>query len=824
MNGVCSRKRFWGWGPKIVVGNGVLSVPKRCRVVDGNTLLRFCLRFCWALLLVTRESATLGCAGRFADNIVPEIIWWQYEALPLTRELLAYAFPTARLYFGTTDAPRCLKRRSFRPQGTRGTFTAATGKAFRALVWRRLSNATIAALRSHLPAALRSAGAAEAPLEVVRLPERPDSLCDQVRRYAEADVLISPHGAHLVHIPQLSPSAVFIEAAAVAETSFASRMRKPQPPDERSGKTEEQCGREGGTVRGCLYAAMNCFELAVVRDKHVSLRNRAGPLPVPRADAAAGGGIGAGGKRLGRCTAACGGADPTMVVFGGRYLLFLSKNGGYYASNDLVRWSLIVPTGAPDRRLRRHMEGRLFFTASHSRALYTTDDPFKGKWREVATLPSYADPALFLDDDGRVYLAYGSHQTWGPTGGGNASHVVELDPARGWREVSHHSAVAFADAARNGWEVSGNGNDDYRLAPYVEGPWITKVGGVYFLQYASPGTQFFTYSDGFFVAKSLRDLGHSHHSKYSAVSPFSAKPTGFMRGAGHGSIFRGLDGGLWHVTIAVIARHIRRLVINPVHVQGEWMNADTRPDWQLLSLHKPATASSTSGANAPSRAFDEDIRTCWSAETGAAGEWLAVDLGANATAYAVQLNFAEVGAKQTGRLPLRDACRYYCEASADGVRWTVVPELDRREGGRDSPHDYVALRQPLSLRHLRVISAHTPAGAAFGLSDLRIFGTTAAVKPPARVGAPRVTRDSADARRASVAWDAAARAEWYVVRFGERGAPGQFHSYQVYGGATSLETRALSAGVEYDFVVDAFNEGGRTVGTPTAPRLAQRHP
>ena len=49
------------------------------------------------------------------------------------------------------------------------------------------------------------------------------------------------------------------------------------------------------------------------------------------------------------------GADPTMVVFGGRYLLFLSKNGGYYASNDLVRWSLIVPTGAPDRRLRRHV-------------------------------------------------------------------------------------------------------------------------------------------------------------------------------------------------------------------------------------------------------------------------------------------------------------------------------------------------------------------------------------------------------------------------------------------------------------------------------------
>ena len=175
----------------------------------------------------TRELTYPIISTSFADNIVPEIIWWQYDALPLTRELLAYAFPTARLYFGTTDAPRCLKTRSFRPQGTRGTFTAATGKAFRALVWRRcdissrppsaplrvriidrprggggsknpcrlpgphvggrsLSNATIAALRSPLPAALRSAGAAEAPLEVVRLPERPDSLCDQVHSRGES--------------------------------------------------------------------------------------------------------------------------------------------------------------------------------------------------------------------------------------------------------------------------------------------------------------------------------------------------------------------------------------------------------------------------------------------------------------------------------------------------------------------------------------------------------------------------------------------------------------------------------------------------------------
>ena len=84
------------------------------------------------------------------------------------------------------------------------------------------------------------------------------------------------------------------------------------------------------------------------------------------------------------------------------------------------------------------------------------------------------------------------------------------------------------------------------------------------------------------------------------------------------------------------------------------------PPWMLLSLNKPATASS-GGANA-SAATDEDIRTWWAAESAAAGEWYAVELGGPYTVHAVQINFADEGCGILGGRPkASDAYRYFLE-------------------------------------------------------------------------------------------------------------------------------------------------------------------
>ena len=99
----------------------------------------------------------------------------------------------------------------------------------------------------------------------------------------------------------------------------------------------------------------------------------------------------------------------------------------------------------------------------------------------------------------------------------------------------------------------------------------------------------------------------------------------------------------------------------------------------------------------------------------------------------------------------------------------------------------------------------------------------------------RAVRDPADLRHATVTWAAATGSEFYVVRYGvaphrsgDGGGGGGggaadalaplTHSYQIYG-ATSADIRALVAGVEYVFAVDAVNSNGVTLGTMQVPLI-----
>ena len=76
----------------------------------------------------------------------------------------------------------------------------------------------------------------------------------------------------------------------------------------------------------------------------------------------------------------------------------------------------------------------------------------------------------------------------------------------------------------------------------IEGAYVNKVDGRYYLQYAGPGTQFNTYADGCYVGD-----GPLGPFEYDPHSPFSSKPGGFITGAGHGSTFQDRHGNWWHV-------------------------------------------------------------------------------------------------------------------------------------------------------------------------------------------------------------------------------------------------------------------------------------
>ncbi|MBN2029363.1 family 43 glycosylhydrolase, partial [bacterium] len=212
-------------------------------------------------------------------------------------------------------------------------------------------------------------------------------------------------------------------------------------------------------------------------------------------------------------------ADPVIVLFKDDYYLFASHSGGYWTSPDLRNWELIIPTGlnianyAPATVV---MRDSLFFITSEGVAqVYKTDDPKSGKWISQSIPKGYQDPALFLDDDGRLYMGHGLSQ-------GNPIYVVELDP-KTFREIGSQVAAFSGQESIHGWERRGEGTVfQSDLRPWVEGAWLNKEKGKYYLKYSAPGTEWKTYSDGVYVADS--PLGPYEYAPYS---PVDFKPTGF---------------------------------------------------------------------------------------------------------------------------------------------------------------------------------------------------------------------------------------------------------------------------------------------------------
>jgi hypothetical protein len=537
-------------------------------------------------------------------------------------------------------------------------------------------------------------------------------------------------------------------------------------------------------------------------------------------------------------------ADPLVVRYRGEYWLFASKSGGYWHSPDFRRWTLVAPTGLPLEDYAPavvEIGGRLYYTAHKSKALWTTDDPAAGAWRKVADIGEYADPDLFLDDDGRLFLYHGSS-----LGGGISA--VELDPKHDFRVVAGPTLLTRADTAERGWERSGPDNlgarmtEGFRVLPYVEGSWMTKHRGTYYLQYAAPGTVWNTYADGVFTSRS--PLGPF---TYQAYSPFSYRPAGFIGGAGHSGMFQDFAGHWWRVTTMIVSvkhKFERRLGVFPAGFDADGvLRADTYlgdypqrlpatapgardplgtpgsnlAGWMLLSGGRAATASSTLDGRPASAATDENVTTWWSARTGDAGEWLTVDLGRAARIHAVQVNLGEQDTKARGR----DSSTYSAwllEASDDGRAWR--PLVDRRASREDRAHVYAELAAPVTARYLRLTNAHASARGRFAVRDLRVFGL-ADVPLPHEVRGLAVRRDARDRRTATISWAPAAGAEGYVVRFGV--APDKLYASWQAGRDTTITTHGLNRDATYWFAVDALNGAGVTRGRVVHDDAAAGH-
>ncbi len=517
-------------------------------------------------------------------------------------------------------------------------------------------------------------------------------------------------------------------------------------------------------------------------------------------------------------------ADPTVILFKDTYYLFASKSGGYWYSDDLKAWSFVATDQLPTEDYAPTavtIGDTVYFLASSGHGnIYKSDDPRSGQWtvaKRSFEIPQ-TDPAFFLDDDGRLYFYWGCSDK-------TPIYGVEIDYKNGFKPIGKPASLIFGNPKEHGWEVRGDFNTDYPDAPWIEGAWMNKHEGKYYLQYAAPGTQFKSYADGVYVSES--PLGPYHLAEHN---PFAYRPEGFVSGAGHGSTFQDKYGNFWHIgTMTISVKHVfeRRLALFPAFFDKDGtLYADTRfgdypmivpnrkidgpeavfPGWMLLSWKKKVAVSSSAEAHSSDLMVDEDIRTYWSAQTGDAGEWATLDLGENRNVYAVQVNFAEHLTTALGRK--EGLCyQYVVETSTDSRNWEML--VDKSQNRLDCSHDYIQLKQKVNCRYLRITNKHVADGN-FALSGFRVFGKGKGPKPES-VRQLEMTRNADNRRSIQLRWPASEQAIGYIVSYGYDPAK-LYHNYTVYGD-TSVTINSLNAGQGYHFTISSFNENGITAST-----------
>ena len=560
-------------------------------------------------------------------------------------------------------------------------------------------------------------------------------------------------------------------------------------------------------------------------------------------------------------------ADPSMILFHGRYYIFASMTLGVWVSDDLAHWEnhrlpkeLPLYDYAPDVRV---MGDWVYFCASRREEncdRYRTKDILNGPYEKIEGSFPFWDPNLFIDDDGRVYFYWGCSNItpiWG----------VELNPQT-MQPISEKRVLVEGHPFEVGYERVGEDNSQlpaseaeidaayaafhkrqgisedqvpeqvkplirgmFSRKPYIEGAWMDKQNGRYYLQYACPGTQYNTYSDGVYVSSS--PLGPF---TLAGNNPYSYKPGGFLPGAGHGSTMRDKKGAWWHTaTMRISMNHDfeRRVGIWPAGFDadgelfcnqryGDWpmtVEGDPwrDPAWMLLSVGKKTTASSFADGHEPEKATEENVQTWWRASTTDRTEWLQIDLGRDFDVHAIQINFADdkidipcpgqiVGGSQARYIEERDlATQWKLTGSADGKDWFVIE--DKSDVQTDLTHDLILREEGIRVRFLRLSDMAVPYGQQPCISGLRVFGLGQGEKPAAPVFTVRRENDL----DMMVSVQSQENTLGYNILFGN--SPNKLYHSSMNFKAGDQRIGALIKGRNYFVRVDAFNENGITEGT-----------
>ncbi len=357
------------------------------------------------------------------------------------------------------------------------------------------------------------------------------------------------------------------------------------------------------------------------------------------------------------------GGDVTVIKEAGKYYMYCS-GGGAWISEDLLNWSFQRVNNVPVAPHVVKYNGSFYMAGndgSHNGVqrgeglVYKADNPLGpfvslGTWKNTGWVENgwngAFDVDMFVDDDNKPYLYYSGR-------GVSGIFVVPLDP-NDFTRLAGKPTHLFSFNTDHVWEHYGEMNE-YPDVAWVEGPWLQKYNGTYYLEYSASGTQWKTYAEGYYMGKS--PFGPF---TYAPNNPLLRKTDGFVTGPAHGSIVEGPDKNLWQFYTIVLSNPPggRRIGMDRVVVDKDGylsVKVTETPQWAPGVVTDPAKGDSGSipvtinklrAMNALSRfssqspghdaayAIDNYSGTWWEPETTDAQPSLTIELSP-ATAYDV---------------------------------------------------------------------------------------------------------------------------------------------------------------------------------------------
>ena len=459
------------------------------------------------------------------------------------------------------------------------------------------------------------------------------------------------------------------------------------------------------------------------------------PLPMP---------IGVGGNA---------GGDVTVIADGGKYYMCCS-GGGMWVSEDLLDWEFHPVANIPVAPDLVKYNGKFYLTGN-SDHVYVADNPL-GPYEDLGLFKNTGpvekgwnggfDTKIYVDDDNTPYLFW-------PGRGISGIYGVKLDPDDLTR-FDGEPVHLFGFNPMHAWERYGEFNE-YPGVAWIEGPWIIKRNGIYYMEYSASGTQWKTYAEGYYTATS--PLGPY---TYASNNPLLRKTEGLVTGTAHGSILQipGTD-EWWQFYTIVLSNPPggRRIGMDRIEFDSDGLMYCTITDTpqpapgtvsdKAEKPSVPVTVNKMNAMNALSKfssqqsgypaafAVDNYSGTVWMPEASDKAPSITIELSP-ATRFDVVQHFTVnsmrvmfSGARRGWGMPsVPPVYKYRLEVSQDGENYVTVLDKTGNTLARDTIFEEF---EAVNCRFVRFTVTDWPKENPLGVIDFTVFGYPDGYEPAA---------------------------------------------------------------------------------------------